>query len=100
MSTDSDFYHCIDRGRRHPLQELVVDTFVPNDAILLGHSADSDRPTNHDDGDSELSHPIMEKNSIVICTGANACGKVRCLCVSMTEYNFNESVERISEASE
>ncbi|KAJ7600737.1 DNA mismatch repair protein MutS [Mycena floridula] len=44
---------------RHPLQELVVDTFVPNDARLAGS------------GDSEEE----KRNKVVLCTGANACGK-------------------------
>ncbi len=56
---------------RHPLQELVVDTFVPND-VALGEGDRSD----YDDATSGLEH---ERYSIIICTGANACGKV-CTC--------------------
>ncbi|KAF9476534.1 hypothetical protein BDN70DRAFT_863087 [Pholiota conissans] len=51
---------------RHPLQERVLDTFVPNDARLIGGAgigADPDRP---DDA---------QWNSVLLCTGANACGK-------------------------
>ena len=42
---------------RHPLQELVVDTFVANDFCIS-------------DGDGDA------WNNVVVCTGANACGKV------------------------
>ena len=42
---------------RHPLQELVVDTFVANDFCIS-------------DGDGDA------WNTVVVCTGANACGKV------------------------
>ncbi|KAH9846354.1 muts domain V-domain-containing protein [Lenzites betulinus] len=62
---------------RHPLQELVVDTFVPNDAFILGGSgfgvalAPKDAHTN--DEFDEDRH--VQKNSILVCTGANACGK-------------------------
>ncbi|KAG7088348.1 hypothetical protein E1B28_012352 [Marasmius oreades] len=52
---------------RHPLQEMVVDTFVPNDARLRGGSW---RP-------EELEAVAERWNNVVICTGANACGKVR-----------------------
>lgn len=44
---------------RHPLQELVVDTFVPNDAHLGGEGSRDDD----------------YKHRIALCTGANACGK-------------------------
>ena len=50
---------------RHPLQEQVVDTFVPNDAHIAGGDAGI---TTMRDGE--------ESNSILLCTGANACGKV------------------------
>lgn len=55
----------------------MVDTFVPNDARLVGG-----RPQLHDNNfgtnaDSEGENE--EISSIIICTGANACGKVNCL---------------------
>jgi DNA mismatch repair protein MSH5 len=53
---------------RHPLYEQVVDTFVPNDARLLGGAgigASVDPPNR-----------IHQWNSVLLCTGANACGKV------------------------
>ncbi|KAF4617915.1 hypothetical protein D9613_005905 [Agrocybe pediades] len=52
---------------RHPLHERVVDTFVANDARLIGGAGigvDPDFP------DSD------EWNSVLLCTGANACGKM------------------------
>ncbi|KAF7365135.1 MutS 5 [Mycena venus] len=55
---------------RHPLQEQVVDTFVPNDAHLAGGSGNRSVLA----GD-EATNEAEEWNSIVLCTGANACGK-------------------------
>ncbi|KAF8895319.1 DNA mismatch repair protein MutS [Infundibulicybe gibba] len=49
------------RGR-HPLQEQVVDTFVPNDAHVVGGTGIGGKS-------GKNSH------SVVLCTGANACGK-------------------------
>ncbi|KAI8986224.1 DNA mismatch repair protein MutS [Trametes punicea] len=63
---------------RHPLQELVVDTFVPNDAFIVGGAGLGvalDDISIADD-DTEEDEPYPQKNSIVVCTGANACGKV------------------------
>ncbi|KAL1950078.1 hypothetical protein VTO73DRAFT_5200 [Trametes versicolor] len=63
---------------RHPLQELVVDTFVPNDAFLLGGSGIGVETEVHvEDNNSEEPHEDRHclKNSIIVCTGANACGK-------------------------
>lgn len=55
---------------RHPLQELVVDTFVPNDVHIVGGT--NEVGTN-DGQDNALGE---EAPNVVICTGANACGKV------------------------
>lgn len=49
---------------RHPLQEQIVDTFVSNDAYVVGGRGV--RLENDDD---------TESNSVLICTGSNACGK-------------------------
>ncbi|KAI1793251.1 muts domain V-domain-containing protein [Ganoderma leucocontextum] len=60
---------------RHPLQELVVDTFVPNDAYLVGGAGIG---VILDDNASETESEDEQryvKNSVVVCTGANACGK-------------------------
>lgn len=46
---------------RHPLQEQVVDAFVPNDLVVDSSSC------------YEAEFP-----RILVCTGANACGKVGC----------------------
>ncbi|KAG0700111.1 DNA mismatch repair protein MutS [Suillus ampliporus] len=59
----------IDQGR-HPLQEQVVDIFVPNNAQLVagvgfGDSAERQREVDH----------VPTWSSIALCTGANACGK-------------------------
>ncbi|KAJ3574002.1 hypothetical protein NP233_g2059 [Leucocoprinus birnbaumii] len=52
---------------RHPLQEQVVDVFVPNDTRLAG-GVGIDSSCQGEDG--------IELSSILLCTGANACGKV------------------------
>ncbi|KAG5735367.1 Prohibitin-2 [Termitomyces sp. T112] len=55
---------------RHPLQEQVIDTFVPNDALLVGGTGSGPTFRNGKDiSDSE------QQNSVLLCTGANACGK-------------------------
>ncbi|OJA09631.1 hypothetical protein AZE42_01410 [Rhizopogon vesiculosus] len=59
----------IDQGR-HPLQEQVVDIFVPNNAQLVagvGFGASAEQQT-------DIDH-LSTWSSIVLCTGANACGK-------------------------
>jgi hypothetical protein len=62
--------------RRHPLQELCVDTFVPNHAYIVGGvgmDGETDGERESDDGADPLKR---KKCSVVVCTGANACGKV------------------------
>ncbi|KAH7334893.1 muts domain V-domain-containing protein [Rhizoctonia solani] len=51
------------QGGIHPLQSLLVPTFVPNDAHLVGGRGIG---TENDSEDAK---------SIMVCTGANACGK-------------------------
>ncbi|KAF9452964.1 hypothetical protein P691DRAFT_659812 [Macrolepiota fuliginosa MF-IS2] len=53
-------------GGRHPLQEQVVDVFVPNDTRVVG-GAGTNSPFLDEDG--------HKMNSVLLCTGANACGK-------------------------
>ena len=53
---------------RHPLQEQILDTFVANDARLVGGAGIGVELELPDDGE--------EWNSVLLCTGANACGKV------------------------
>ncbi|KIK07942.1 hypothetical protein K443DRAFT_128726 [Laccaria amethystina LaAM-08-1] len=55
-------------GGRHPLHEQVVDTFVPNDARIMGGAGAGSSPNTPDN--------IEQWNSVILCTGANACGKV------------------------
>ncbi|CAL1712854.1 unnamed protein product [Somion occarium] len=63
------------KGGRHPLQELVVDTFVPNDAYLVGGDFDGlIDPQEGEDSENESISP-RDNHSILVCTGANACGK-------------------------
>lgn len=66
----------IKRGR-HPLQEQIVDTFVPNDIFLVGGAGIDSYPTVHasSDDDNDMEGSLLG-NSVLICTGANACGKV------------------------
>ncbi|KAF5315435.1 hypothetical protein D9619_007366 [Psilocybe cf. subviscida] len=52
---------------RHPLQERVVDAFVPNDARLLGGAGLGATP--------DYPNALYQWNSVMLCTGANACGK-------------------------
>lgn len=68
---------------RHPLQEQTVDTFVPNDILIVGGAGIGSYPAVHvGEGDGDNSNLMSEGvssilgNSVVICTGANACGKV------------------------
>lgn len=61
---------------RHPLQEQVVDTFVPNDAFLVGAAGLGSYPRAREDEDYSSGEGTLLGNSIVVCTGANACGKV------------------------
>ncbi|KAI0802089.1 muts domain V-domain-containing protein [Irpex lacteus] len=62
------------KGGRHPLQELVVDTFVPNDVFLVGADFSGDIQ-DFDDAENISTHHEEHHNSILVCTGANACGK-------------------------
>jgi len=59
------------KNGRHPLIQQCVDTFVPNDAYLVGAVATMKPPY------PELNaiHASKHSCSITICTGANACGK-------------------------
>ena len=62
---------------RHPLQEQTVDIFVPNDILIVGGAGIASSPAIHGDGDDHVSEENTVGNSVVVCTGANACGKVR-----------------------
>ncbi|KAI0052711.1 hypothetical protein FA95DRAFT_1664395 [Auriscalpium vulgare] len=60
---------------RHPLQEQVIDTFVPNDIFLVGGAGNGSYPVVHGDDDDSSEEGTLLGNSVMICTGANACGK-------------------------
>ena len=62
---------------RHPLQEQTVDTFVPNDILIVGGAGIGSFPAVHGEDDDLMSEGSVRGNSVVICTGANACGKVK-----------------------
>lgn len=61
---------------RHPLQEQILDTFVPNDVRLVGGVGFG--ICCEYDSSSEIA-PEGTWTSVVLCTGANACGKVSIL---------------------
>ena len=62
---------------RHPLQELVVDTFVPNDTLLVGFGCAEEVINAYETG-YDLDDCMRDcRSNVMICTGANACGKVR-----------------------
>ncbi|PWN36973.1 P-loop containing nucleoside triphosphate hydrolase protein [Meira miltonrushii] len=56
------------KNGRHPLQELIVETYVPNDCALSGGKGVKE------DG-MIAAGSGGDDNSIMIITGANACGK-------------------------
>ncbi|KAI0632052.1 DNA mismatch repair protein MutS [Trametes polyzona] len=81
---------------RHPLQELVVDTFVPNDSYIVGGAGIGvivdDRSVEEDDTEDDR---YQGQNSVVVCTGANACGKsVYLKQVALIQYMAQVSVSR------
>jgi DNA mismatch repair protein MSH5 len=61
---------------RHPLQEQVVDVFVPNDVGIAGGTGVGS-PLRNGKGKT--------LNSVVLCTGANACGKVTMILLNSCE---------------
>ncbi|KAI9443370.1 muts domain V-domain-containing protein [Lactarius indigo] len=60
---------------RHPLQEQTVDTFVPNDVFLIGGAGIESYADIHGEEDDLMSEGSTPGNSVLVCTGANACGK-------------------------
>ncbi|KAG6890840.1 hypothetical protein C0995_003273 [Termitomyces sp. Mi166 len=88
---------------RHPLQEQVVDTFVPNDARLIG-GVGSGPTFRNGEAISD-----SEQNSVLLCTGANACGKIGCFVPAesaklglvdriFTRISTRESVSKVQSA--
>ncbi|KAH7099547.1 DNA mismatch repair protein MutS, partial [Auriculariales sp. MPI-PUGE-AT-0066] len=66
------------QGGRHPLHEQVVDTFIPNDAYLVGGMG-TGVADEMDEADErpEADGGMLDQSgrSILVVTGANACGK-------------------------
>jgi DNA mismatch repair protein MSH5 len=63
------------------LYEQVVDTFIPNDAYLVGGVGVGVHEAEQDAEQEETSGGMLDQvgRSVLVVTGANACGKVRCL---------------------
>lgn len=59
---------------RHPLQEQVIDVFVSNDCFLVGGCGVGAPYPDVSDSDA-MEDEARDRNSILVCTGANACGK-------------------------
>ncbi|POS79862.1 DNA mismatch repair protein MSH5 [Diaporthe helianthi] len=57
------------QGGRHPLQELVVPSFIPNDTLLLGGSGDGTAD------EMIVSDAMGEVPSVLVMTGPNHSGK-------------------------
>jgi len=57
--------------KSHPLQEQCVDTFVPNDSFVIGGCGVGSESMGL--AEDIPSNSLYERNSVVICTGANAC---------------------------
>ena len=77
LSHVADIFFLVFWIYRHPLQEQTVDTFVPNDILIVGGAGIGSCPAVHGEGDDLMSEGSVRGNSVVICTGANACGKVK-----------------------
>ena len=58
-----------------------MDTFVPNDVFLVGGAGNDSYPDVHG-VDDFMPEGSTLGNSVLMCTGANACGKVRIVHIS------------------
>lgn len=54
----------------------MTDTFVPNSARLVGGAGTGSSFVGYMKDEAQH-NTAMNWNSVVLCTGANACGKVR-----------------------
>lgn len=84
---------------RHPLQELVVDIFVPNDALLIGFDCPENVASLLEE-EYELDDCMRGcRSNVMVCTGANACGKV-CASANPSRFMMNHDhlVECLSQA--
>ncbi|KAI9759034.1 MAG: MutS protein msh5 [Chaenotheca gracillima] len=75
--TDDNSIHI--EGGRHPLQELVVATFIPNDTTIVGGNGDPDSDAAVDDKGTETSSKrsvsTSDEVSMLVLTGPNYSGK-------------------------
>lgn len=64
-----------------------MDTFVPNDAFVVGDYGAGVAPEDEGEDDT-LGCDTRDRNSIIVCTGANACGKASSVrfCIRHTIY--------------
>ncbi|KAI5123127.1 hypothetical protein M0805_001482 [Coniferiporia weirii] len=62
------------RQGRHPLQEQVVDTFIPNDVLVKGGVGMDVVSEGAFPVDDEV-QTVADAKSVLVLTGANACGK-------------------------
>ncbi|TBU56560.1 hypothetical protein BD310DRAFT_960111 [Dichomitus squalens] len=60
---------------RHPMQEFAVPTFVPNDTYIVGGAGIGVTFPDDETETESQEEPHNVKNSVMVCTGANACGK-------------------------
>jgi len=77
------------------LLEQIVDTFVANDIFLVGESGTGINPVVHVSKNSDHSDETLLGNSVMVCTGANACGKVE-RCLIYQDYHTNGLTIRAS----
>ncbi|KAI1130465.1 muts domain V-domain-containing protein [Nemania abortiva] len=70
--TDTNVLHI--EGGRHPLQELVTASFIPNDCFMAG-GAENHTREHKDTPPSEVVDDILESPSTVVLTGPNHSGK-------------------------
>lgn len=67
------------------MQELCEATFVPNSCHVVGGCGTQEDDVSEDDANAEASsgrdpdagEATKPKHSMIVCTGPNACGKVR-----------------------
>jgi DNA mismatch repair protein MSH5 len=50
---------------------------VPNDIFMVGGAGLDSYPVVHGEDDDLMSDGSILGNSVLVCTGANACGKVK-----------------------
>ncbi|KAI1214055.1 muts domain V-domain-containing protein [Annulohypoxylon truncatum] len=62
------------QGGRHPLQELVVPSFIANDCYISGGPGDPDEGISNDNS-SEVERNSIEHPSTLVLTGPNHSGK-------------------------